>query len=44
VLTIPGGGFYRCFADYQTLPSHWNLKLPDYDGPVEDLLKVTLTF
>ncbi|MEM7366900.1 MAG: zinc-binding dehydrogenase, partial [Pseudomonadota bacterium] len=38
VLTIPGGGFQRCFADYQTLPAHWSLKLPDYDGPVEDLL------
>ncbi len=38
VLTIPGAGFQRCFADYQTLPAHWCLKLPDYDGPVEDLL------
>ena len=38
VLTIPGQGFQRCFADYQTIPAHWCLKLPDYDGPVEDLL------
>ncbi len=38
VLTVPGYGFQRCFADYQTLPGHWCLKLPDYDGPVEDLL------
>ncbi len=38
VLTVPGAGFQRCFADYQTLPGHWCLKLPDYDGPVEDLL------
>ncbi|MDA0788609.1 MAG: zinc-binding dehydrogenase [Proteobacteria bacterium] len=38
VLTIPGAGFQRCFADYQTLPAHWSLKLPDYDGPIEDLL------
>ncbi len=38
VLTVPGYGYQRCFADYQTLPAHWCLKLPDYDGPVEDLL------
>lgn len=38
VLTVPGVGFQRCFADYQTLPGHWCLRLPDYDGPVEDLL------
>lgn len=38
VLTVPGQGFQRCFADYQTMPGHWCLKLPDYDGPVEDLL------
>jgi L-iditol 2-dehydrogenase len=38
VLTIPGAGFQRCFADYQTLPGHWCLLLPEYDGPVEDLL------
>ncbi len=38
VLTVPGVGFQRCFADYQTLPGHWCLGLPDYDGPVEDLL------
>ena len=38
VLTIPGGGFQRGFADYQTLPASWCLKLPDYDGPEEDLL------
>ena len=38
VLTVPGAGFQRCFADYQTLPGHWCLRLPDYDGPVEDLL------
>ena len=38
VLTIPGAGFQRCFADYQTLPEWWSLKLPEYDGPVEDLL------
>lgn len=38
VLTVPGAGFQRCFADYQTLPGHWCLQLPDYDGPVEDLL------
>ena len=38
VLTIPGGGFQRGFADYQTLPSSWCLQLPDYDGPEEDLL------
>ena len=38
VLTVPGGGFQRCFADYQTLPASWCLKLPNYDGPVEDLL------
>jgi L-iditol 2-dehydrogenase len=38
VLTVPGVGFQRCFADYQTLPGHWCLKLPSYDGPVEDLL------
>lgn len=38
VLTVPGYGFQRCFADYQTLPAHWCLRLPDYDGPVEDLL------
>lgn len=38
VLTVPGTGFQRCFADYQTLPGHWCLKLPDYDGSVEDLL------
>ena len=38
VLTVPGYGFQRCFADYQTLPGHWCLRLPDYDGPVEDLL------
>ena len=38
VLTIPGGGFQRGFADYQTLPSSWCLQLPDYDGPDEDLL------
>jgi threonine dehydrogenase-like Zn-dependent dehydrogenase len=35
---VPGAGFQRCFADYQTLPGHWCLPLPDYDGPVEDLL------
>ena len=38
VLTVPGYGYQRCFADYQTLPGHWCLKLPEYDGPVEDLL------
>ncbi len=38
VLTVPGGGFQRCFADYQTLPGTWCLPLPAYDGPVEDLL------
>lgn len=38
VLTVPGYGFQRCFADYQTLPGHWCLRLPDYDGSVEDLL------
>ena len=38
VLTVPGAGFQRCFADVQTLPGQWCLKLPDYDGPVEDLL------
>ncbi len=38
VLTVPGYGFQRCFADFQTLPGHWCLKLPRYDGPVEDLL------
>ena len=38
VLTVPGYGFQRCFADYQTLPGHWCLALPQYDGPVEDLL------
>ena len=38
VLTVPGAGFQRCFADFQTLPGHWCLRLPDYDGPVEDLL------
>lgn len=38
VLTVPGAGFQRCFADYQTLPGFWCLKLPDYDSPVEDLL------
>lgn len=38
VLTVPGYGFQRCFADFQTLPGHWCLKLPAYDGPVEDLL------
>lgn len=38
VLTVPGVGFQRCFADYQTLPGSWCLRLPDYDGPVEDLL------
>jgi len=38
VLTVPGAGFQRCFADYQTLPGSWCLRLPDYDGPVEDLL------
>ena len=38
VLTIPGTGFQRCFADYQTLPGWWCLKLPKYDGPIEDLL------
>jgi L-iditol 2-dehydrogenase len=38
VLTVPGYGFQRCFADYQTLPGHWCLKLPAYDGPLEDLL------
>ena len=38
VLTVPGVGYQRCFADYQTLPGHWCLRLPDYDGPVEDLL------
>lgn len=38
VLTVPGYGFQRCFADYQTLPGHWCLRLPAYDGPVEDLL------
>lgn len=38
VLTVPGVGFQRCFADYQTLPGWWCLKLPAYDGPVEDLL------
>jgi L-iditol 2-dehydrogenase len=38
VLTVPGYGFQRCFADYQTLPGHWCLPLPTYEGPVEDLL------
>ncbi|MEZ5557742.1 MAG: zinc-binding dehydrogenase [Pseudomonadales bacterium] len=38
VLTVPGYGFQRCFADFQTLPGHWCLPLPAYDGPVEDLL------
>ena len=38
VLTVPGYGYQRCFADYQTLPGHWCLRLPAYDGPVEDLL------
>lgn len=38
VLTVPGHGHMRCFADYQTLPGAWCLRLPDYDGPVEDLL------
>jgi L-iditol 2-dehydrogenase len=38
VLTVPGAGFQRCFADYQTLPGPWCLRLPNYDGPVEDLL------
>ena len=38
VLTVPGAGFQRCFADYQTLPGHWCLRLPEFDGPLEDLL------
>lgn len=38
VLTIPGAGFQRCFAEYQTLPGWWCLPLPAYDGSVEDLL------
>ena len=38
VLTVPGAGFQRCFADFQTLPGAWCLPLPRYDGPVEDLL------
>ena len=38
VLTVPGYGYQRCFADYQTLPAHWCLPLPDYEGPLEDLL------
>lgn len=38
VLTVPGYGFQRCFADYQTLPAHWCLPLPDYSGALEDLL------
>ncbi len=38
VLTVPGAGFQRCFADYQTLPGFWCLPLPDYDGAAEDLL------
>ena len=38
VLTVPGAGFQRCFADYQTLPGFWCLPLPDCDGSVEDLL------
>ena len=29
VLTVPGAGFQRCFADYQTLPGSWCLRLPD---------------
>ncbi len=38
VLTVPGYGYQRCFADYQTLPGFWCLPLPAYEGPVEDLL------
>ncbi len=38
VLTVPGYGYQRCFADYQTLPAHWCLRLPDYEGSLEDLL------
>ena len=38
VLTVPGAGFQRCFADYQTLPDWWCLPLPKYEGTVEDLL------
>lgn len=38
VLTVPGYGFQRCFADLQTLPGHWCLPLPKYDGSIEDLL------
>ncbi len=38
VLTVPGAGFQRCFADYQTLPDWWCLPLPKYEGPIEDLL------
>ena len=38
VLTVPGVGFQRCFADYQTLPGDWCIRLPDYDGSIEDLL------
>lgn len=38
VLTVPGAGFQRCFADYQTLPGSWCLRLPEYAGPVDHLL------
>ena len=38
VLTVPGYGFQRCFADVQTLPGHWCLPLPKCDGSIEDLL------
>ena len=38
VLTVPGYGFQRCFADIQTLPGHWCIPLPKCDGSIEDLL------
>jgi len=38
VLTVPGYGFQRCFADVQTLPGRWCLPLPAYDGTMEELL------
>lgn len=38
VLTCPDARYSGCFAEYQTLPAAFCLPLPQYDGPLSDLL------
>ncbi len=38
VLTCPWPDDAGCFADFQTIPASYCLKLPSFDGPVEHLM------